>query len=264
MFYTYVMQRKKDNKWYTGYTKDLRKRFQEHSDNKVFATKGRGPFDLVYYEACINEEDARMREKYLKSGMGKRYLKNRMKRFLSLTGFTPLEIIPHRHEKRLPKGNLSLTGFSLIELLSVMVIILILAGLFVGVSGPASRSAKKRKAEVMVSALEVAIGMYKADRGVYPPTDSGSGCAILYDYLTNETAYGGGALAGWAGPYMEFKNEDLMGTTPEEIKDPWGNPYNYQEPGAVGQNENSFDLWSNGPDGKTSTAQEKVDDKANW
>jgi hypothetical protein len=40
----------------------------------------------VYYEACINEDDAKAREKYLKSGMGKRYLKNRLKRFLSLTG----------------------------------------------------------------------------------------------------------------------------------------------------------------------------------
>jgi len=50
------------------------------------STKGRGPFELIYYEACINEQDARTREKYLKSGPGKHYLKNRLKRFLSLTG----------------------------------------------------------------------------------------------------------------------------------------------------------------------------------
>lgn len=41
---------------------------------------------LIYYEACLNEQDARYREKYLKSGLGKRYLKNRLKSFLSLTG----------------------------------------------------------------------------------------------------------------------------------------------------------------------------------
>jgi putative endonuclease len=76
----------KDDKFYTGYTIDLRKRFNEHNRNKVFSTKGRGPFRLLYYEACINEDDAKAREKYLKSGMGKRYLKNRLKRFLSLTG----------------------------------------------------------------------------------------------------------------------------------------------------------------------------------
>jgi len=86
MFYTYVIRSKKDNKWYTGSTNNLRKRLKEHNDNKVFSTKGRGPFELIYYEACMNEQDARAREKYLKSGMGKRYLKNRMKRFLFLTG----------------------------------------------------------------------------------------------------------------------------------------------------------------------------------
>ena len=86
MFYTYIIQSKKDNKWYTGSTKDLRKRFKEHNLNKVYSTKGRGPFDLIYYEASLNEQDARAREKYLKSAMGKRYLKNRLKRFLSLMG----------------------------------------------------------------------------------------------------------------------------------------------------------------------------------
>ena len=86
MFYTYVLQSVKDAKWYTGYTKDLRKRFEEHNHQKVFSTKGRGLFELIYYEACINEDDAKARERYLKSGMGKRYLRNRLKRFLSLTG----------------------------------------------------------------------------------------------------------------------------------------------------------------------------------
>jgi len=86
MYYTYVLQSKKDGKWYTGFTQDLRKRFNEHQKGQSLYTKHRGPFRLVYYEACINEQDARSRERYLKSGMGKRYLKNRLKRFLSLTG----------------------------------------------------------------------------------------------------------------------------------------------------------------------------------
>ena len=86
MFYTYLIQSRKDGKCYTGSTGDLRKRFNEHNSGKVFSTKNRGPFKLIYYEACLNEHDARCREKYLKSGMGKRYLKNRLKRFLSLTG----------------------------------------------------------------------------------------------------------------------------------------------------------------------------------
>ena len=86
MFYTYVIMSKKDGKWYTGYTDGLRKRFKEHNDREVVSTKGREPFELMYYEACLDKYDALAREKYLKSGVGKRYLKNRLKRFLSLTG----------------------------------------------------------------------------------------------------------------------------------------------------------------------------------
>lgn len=90
MFYIYLLKSLKDGKWYTGFTSgftnDLRKRFKEHNNNEVVSTKNRGPFHLIYYEACLNEYDSRSREKYLKSGMEKRYLKNRLKRFLSLTG----------------------------------------------------------------------------------------------------------------------------------------------------------------------------------
>ncbi|MEK7310316.1 MAG: GIY-YIG nuclease family protein [Planctomycetota bacterium] len=86
MFYVYVIRSRKHGRCYTGYTDDLRKRFKEHNNNKVISTKNRGPFELVYYEAWLNKYDAITREKYLKTGMGKRYLKNRLKRFLSLTG----------------------------------------------------------------------------------------------------------------------------------------------------------------------------------
>jgi len=86
-YYTYIIKSLKDKKWYTGMTNDLRKRFKEHNSNKVLSTKNRGPFKLIYYEACLSKNDAVAREIFLKSGMGKRYLKNRLKRFLFLTGF---------------------------------------------------------------------------------------------------------------------------------------------------------------------------------
>lgn len=86
MYYTYVIQSEKDKGFYTGFTNDLQKRFNEHNSGKVSSTKNRCPFVLIYYEACLDQQDAKCREKYLKSGMGKRYLKNRLKRFLSLTG----------------------------------------------------------------------------------------------------------------------------------------------------------------------------------
>ena len=85
-YYTYVLQSQKSSKFYTGYTSDLRKRFKEHNEDKFGYTKGRGPYSLIYYEACLNEEDARAMELYLKAGKGKRYLKSRLKRFLFRTG----------------------------------------------------------------------------------------------------------------------------------------------------------------------------------
>ncbi|MEI7810682.1 MAG: GIY-YIG nuclease family protein [bacterium] len=78
MFYTYVLKSEKDGKLYTGSTKDLRKRLIQHNTGKSTYTKGRGPFKIIYYEACLLEDKARSREIYLKSGMGKRYLKNRL------------------------------------------------------------------------------------------------------------------------------------------------------------------------------------------
>jgi putative endonuclease len=77
-YYTYILKSKKDGKLYTGSTKDLRKRLAQHNKGQSTYTKGRGPFIIIYYEACLSEEKARSRELYLKSGMGKRYLKNRL------------------------------------------------------------------------------------------------------------------------------------------------------------------------------------------
>ena len=86
MYYTYILLSTKTGEWYTGYTNDLRKRFSEHQKGLSVWTKSHRPFKLIYYEASLNKDDARSRELYLKSGMGKRYVKNRLKRFLSLTG----------------------------------------------------------------------------------------------------------------------------------------------------------------------------------
>jgi len=83
MFYVYVLQSLKDNKFYVGYTNNLKKRKIEHDKGLVHSTKNRRPFNLVYYEACINQQDATHREKYLKSSWGKRYLKQRMKNYLT-------------------------------------------------------------------------------------------------------------------------------------------------------------------------------------
>lgn len=83
MYYVYVLISKKDNNLYTGYTKDLKNRIEQHNIGEVQSTKYRLPLILVYYEACINQQDATHREKYLKSTWGKRYLKARLKNYLT-------------------------------------------------------------------------------------------------------------------------------------------------------------------------------------
>jgi len=82
-FYVYVLQSEKDKNFYTGYTVNLKRRFEEHQSGKNFSTKNRRPFKLIYYEYCMNEEDAKLREKYLKTAWGKRYIKNRLKKYLT-------------------------------------------------------------------------------------------------------------------------------------------------------------------------------------
>ncbi|HLC69635.1 MAG TPA: GIY-YIG nuclease family protein [Patescibacteria group bacterium] len=81
-YYVYILKSEKDNLWYTGCTKGLKERLILRNQGKVFSTKNRIPFELIYYEACLNIKDAFAREKYLKTGMGKRYLTNRLKNYL--------------------------------------------------------------------------------------------------------------------------------------------------------------------------------------
>ena len=85
MFYVYVLRSVQDNMFYTGFTKDLKKRIEEHNSGISRATKGRLPLELVYYEFCLNRQDAMKRERYLKTTRGKRYLKNRIKNYLEET-----------------------------------------------------------------------------------------------------------------------------------------------------------------------------------
>ena len=83
MFYTYVLMSKKDGKFYAGYTKDLKVKFEEHKKGQVIFTKHRRPLKLIYIEACINQKDALHREKYVKTFYGKMFIKNRLKSYLT-------------------------------------------------------------------------------------------------------------------------------------------------------------------------------------
>jgi len=81
--YVYVLLSKKDNKFYTGYTANLKLRFEQHSKGNNISTKNRHPLSLIYYEACKNKKDAQHREKYFKTYHGKQFLYKRLKSYLT-------------------------------------------------------------------------------------------------------------------------------------------------------------------------------------
>lgn len=86
-YYVYVLLSEKDGLFYTGYTSGLDKRLEQHKKGFVKSTKFRRPLNHIYWEGCFNQQDATRREKYLKSGNGKIYLRNRLKNYLN--GFNP-------------------------------------------------------------------------------------------------------------------------------------------------------------------------------
>ena len=83
MYYVYVLMSDDDGKFYTGFTKDLKLRFDQHTKGLVDSTRDRRPLRLVYYEACFHRDDAIRREKYLKTYHGKMFLKRRLKSYLT-------------------------------------------------------------------------------------------------------------------------------------------------------------------------------------
>lgn len=78
-YYTYILISEKDGKRYIGYTNNLKKRINEHNNGLIVSTKYRRPLKLIYYEACLNKEDAKRREKYLKGQWGYKFINKRLK-----------------------------------------------------------------------------------------------------------------------------------------------------------------------------------------
>jgi putative endonuclease len=66
MFYVYLLESKKDNDLYIGFTNNLEQRIKQHNKALVPSTKLRRPFELVYFEGYKSEKDARHREQNLK------------------------------------------------------------------------------------------------------------------------------------------------------------------------------------------------------
>ncbi|MEK7176814.1 MAG: GIY-YIG nuclease family protein [Patescibacteria group bacterium] len=82
MFYFYVLRFRSNGKFYYGYTEDLKRRIREHQARGSSFASRNGKFDLVFYEAYLNKTDARIAEKYFKSGHGREVLKEKLKNYL--------------------------------------------------------------------------------------------------------------------------------------------------------------------------------------
>jgi putative endonuclease len=93
MHFTYVLFSETDGGFYTGASGDLRKRIEQHAEGRVRSTAHRRPLRLIYYEVCLTPQDAYRRERYLKTGKGYRYLRQRIAVWLTTVRGNKLE--PH-------------------------------------------------------------------------------------------------------------------------------------------------------------------------
>ena len=83
MYYTYVLLSTKENKLYLGFTQDLKTRMDLHRRGFMMKERNNGSLKLIYLEACLNKKDAVRRDKYLKSFLGRKYLKFRLKKYFT-------------------------------------------------------------------------------------------------------------------------------------------------------------------------------------
>jgi putative endonuclease len=81
MYYVYVLHSLADEGLYIGFTGNLRRRLKEHQGGESFATSFRGPWKLIYYEAYLEQADAEGRERFLKSGGGRRFLDTQLRHY---------------------------------------------------------------------------------------------------------------------------------------------------------------------------------------
>ncbi len=169
-------------------------------------------------------------------------------------------------------------AFTLVELIVVIAIIIVLAGLVLATSGYITNKAKRSRAEAEIAAMSAALESYKADNGIYPctavsdsldarsssdPANYQAACANLYAQLIGDSDYDGVPDSG-TRPYMAFKPsmksvpnrlQPPSATNKAFVQDPFGNSYGYSTayakdievdpnaPSPRGYNP-TYDLWS--------------------
>jgi general secretion pathway protein G len=128
----------------------------------------------------------------------------------------------------------SKAGFTLVELMLVLVILGILAGLVLPKFSGRAEQAKETAAVTEIASFNTALAAYEVDTGSYPREQDGLRALVIQP----------SDVSGWRGPY-------LLSDIP---MDPWGHPYTYQYPGKL--NPSGYDIISAGPDGQFGTADD--------
>jgi general secretion pathway protein G len=159
-----------------------------------------------------------------------------------------------------PKLRTTPFGFTLIELLTVMVIILLLAGIVLGIAGFMLKKGGTDRTAAELATIEMALEEFKSDYGAYPCTSNDVVTVLTNRNATVWIGNGSVSVSPTRAYFPEFKGLD-----------PFGVPYNYRGPTANRVNKGTFDLWSNGPDRANSSTnsasnptESTEDDITNW
>jgi general secretion pathway protein G len=137
-------------------------------------------------------------------------------------------------------------GFTLIEIMAVVLIMGLLAGIVGTVVVGQIGQARSQTAKAQIKQLESALTFYQMDNGRFPTSEQG------LEALVERPGSGPEARNWRPGGYIQG------GVVPT---DPWGYPYGYEHPGA--ENEHSFDIWTYGADGQAGGENENAD-IGNW
>ena len=156
------------------------------------------------------------------------------------------------------KGLGGNSAFTLVEILAVVTVIGVIAGIVLAAAGGVQKKAARDQTKAEISMISVAVERFKSATGAYP-TSSGNFSTNFYANLTN--------LLAW-------KTNQITGTgTNLALLDPYGSPYRYRSPARISTSmlTESFDIWSAGANGRsdfdsgaTNAGTNSLDDITSW